>query len=76
MHVLVPFASAESEAARSVLEELALPNLARLLAASRVESRLEGDAHSLTPPHEHALALARGWQGGDGRWPYAAADGA
>lgn len=76
MHLLVPFAADPSAALRSVLDGLELPNLTRFLAASRVASRLEGDAQDRTPPHEHALAVARGWQGADGRWPFAAAQAA
>ena len=33
----------------------------------------EADEYSLSAPHEHVLAQLHGWQGGDGRWPWAAA---
>ena len=72
MHLLVPFASDTSEACRHVLRDLALPNLARVLALLSPASRDEGDAASFTPPHERALAAQWGWHGGDGRWPLAA----
>jgi hypothetical protein len=72
MHLLVPFAADDSEACRQVLGDLALPNLDRLLALLAVEARDDGDAESLSPPHERALAAARRWQGSDGLLPFAA----
>lgn len=72
MHLLVPFASDGSEACRHVLPDLALPNLERLLALLSPAGRDEGDAHSLSPPHERALGAAFGWHGGDGTLPFAA----
>ena len=72
MHLLVPFASDDSEACRHVLRDLALPNLARLLARLEPVSRDEGEAASFSPPHERALARARGWHGIDGAVPFAA----
>ncbi len=33
----------------------------------------EADEYSLSAPHEQVLAQLHGWQGGDGRWPWAAA---
>ncbi|MEP7303144.1 MAG: hypothetical protein ABI699_16645 [Caldimonas sp.] len=72
MHLLVPFASDDSEACRHVLHDLSLPNLGQLLARLEPVARDEGPAASLSPPHERALAKARGWQGGDGALPFAA----
>lgn len=72
MHLLVPFASDDSEACRHVLRDLSLPHLARLLARLTASGRDEGEASSLSPPHERALAAARGWRGGDGALPFAA----
>ena len=72
MHLLVPFASDDSEACRHVLRDLALPNLTRLLARLEPVSRDEGAAASFSPPHERALARARGWHGSDGALPFAA----
>jgi hypothetical protein len=72
MHLLVPFASDDSDACRSVLSDLALPNLERLLALLVAAGRDDGDAGSLSPPHERAIAAARGWHGGDGLLPFAA----
>ena len=72
MHLLVPFASDDSEACRHVLRDLALPNLTRLLARLEPAGRDEGPADSFSPPHERALAAARGWPPGDGILPFAA----
>lgn len=80
MHLLVPFASDTSEACRHVLRDLALPNLARLLASLSPTGRDAGAPASFSPPHERALAAAWGWRGRDGALPFAAraaaADGA
>ncbi|MEO6409887.1 MAG: hypothetical protein ABIO45_14190 [Burkholderiaceae bacterium] len=75
MHLLIPFASAASEAAEAsthVLRDLALPQLARLTARLAAAPRDSGESDSLTPPHERALAAAWGWRGGDGCFPFAA----
>jgi hypothetical protein len=72
MHLLVPFASDDSEACRHVLRDLALPNLSRLLARLEPAARDEGSADSFSPPHERALAAARGWPVADGTLPFAA----
>ncbi|MDQ6683535.1 MAG: hypothetical protein M3Z16_00265, partial [Pseudomonadota bacterium] len=72
MHLLVPFASAQSEACRQVLDDLPLPNLERLLARLRLAGRDDAKPTTLSPPHERALAAARGWHGGDGTRPFAA----
>ena len=72
MQLLIPFASAHSQAAIHVLRELELPNLNRLLHALRPLHRDEQDETSLSPPHERALARALGWQGASGLLPWAA----
>ncbi|MEO6033458.1 MAG: hypothetical protein ABIP61_16450 [Burkholderiaceae bacterium] len=73
MHLLIPFASSLAEASAAVLRDLALPNLAKLLAHLTPTRRDGGaDEFSLSPPHEHALAAAWGWHGSDGAWPFAA----
>ncbi len=72
MHLLIPFASALSDAAVQVLHDLSLPNLARLLARLSPTVRDTADAFSLSPPHERALAAAWGWPVVDGRLPFAA----
>ncbi|HEY0857957.1 MAG TPA: hypothetical protein VGE16_12910 [Albitalea sp.] len=72
MHLLIPFASALSEASTHTLRDLSLPNLARLLAEAVPADAVGSDEYSLTPPHERALADAWGWQGNDGALPFAA----
>lgn len=72
MHLLIPFASALSDAGMHTLRDLDLPQLTRLLTLLAPTDRLGTDAFSLTPPHESALAAARGWQGGEGTLPFAA----
>ena len=72
MHLLIPFASALSEASSHVLLDLHLPNLAKLLARLTPAAIDSGDEYTFSPPHERALAAAWGWQGGDGALPWAA----
>ena len=72
MHLLIPFASALSESAAHVLRDLALPNLAQLLARLTLVQRDDADALTLSPPHERAWAAAQGWRGADGCLPFAA----
>ncbi len=72
MHLLIPFASALSDAASHVLRDLALPNLSSLLARLTLTRRDDADVYTLSPPHERALAAAFGWQGADGCLPFAA----
>lgn len=72
MHVLVPYASADSQAARHVLADLELPNLARMLAVCDETLRDDGPADSYSPPQERALAAAWYWVGSDGTLPFAA----
>lgn len=71
MLLVIPFAAPLSEAGRAALQALNWPGLSRLLAGCHVE-RDDGDALSLSPPHERALARAFGWSGGDGALPFAA----
>ncbi len=72
MQLLIPFASAQSDAVLHVLSDLALPNLSQLLARLTLTQRDDADAHTLSPPHERALAAAVAWQGADGCLPFAA----
>ena len=71
MQLLIPFA-APRPAPWAELSGLKLPNLQRLLSRWPEAQRDTADELSLSPPHERALALALGWQGGDGRLPWAA----
>jgi hypothetical protein len=72
MHLLIPFASALSDAGLHTLRDLDLPHLTRLLTRLQASERLGTDEYSFTPPHESALAAARGWQGSEGALPFAA----
>ena len=72
MHLLIPFASALSEAATQVLRDLSLPQLARALAQLSTTQRDDGAETRLHPPHERALAAAFGWLDIDGSLPFAA----
>ncbi len=73
MHLLVPFAFACSPGARAALAGLNLPHLSQLLGQLQTEHVDAGDELSLSPPHERALAQARGWgQLPDGLLPLAA----
>jgi len=72
MHLLIPFASALSDSATQVLRDLALPNLAALLARLTPTQRDDGDPLTLSAPHERAWAAAQGWHGADGLLPLAA----
>lgn len=72
MHVLIPHASAISEASVYALRDLALPNLGRLMTVLQASTRDIDDEYTLSPPHERALAAVYGWHGSDGRWPWAA----
>jgi hypothetical protein len=72
MQCIVPFAAPGSEAGRAALAGLALPSLRALMALLGPPEHDDGDEFSLSPPHERSLARALGWQGGDGRLPWAA----
>ncbi len=72
MQLIVPFAGVLSEAGRHAAQSLSLPRLEQLLARSRAGAALGADEHSLSAPHELALAQALGWPLVDGRLPWAA----
>lgn len=72
MHLLIPFASALSDAAAQVAHDLSLPNLSWLLSRLTPTTRDEGDPYTPSPPHERALAAAWGWHGAAGALPFAA----
>lgn len=77
-HLLVPFASASDPACRAALQGLHLPQLTALLAELTPVYTDASDDHSLSPPHERALAQAiglvraDGCPFGDGLLPWAA----
>jgi hypothetical protein len=72
MHLLIPFAACLSEACAPALSCLKLPHLEQLLARLTAEPLDEGDALSLSTPHERALARALGLSAPDGLLPWAA----
>lgn len=72
MHLLIPHASALSEASTHTLRDLPLPRLSKFLSISSAGAPAGTDEYSLTPPHERALADAWGWRGDDGALPFAA----
>jgi hypothetical protein len=76
MPLLIPFAGRPigepAEGPAPAFQWPRLPNLQALLARLQLVARDDGDEWSLSPPHERALARALGWQGGDGRLPWAA----
>lgn len=72
MHLLIPFAFCSSEACQQVLPALKLPNLEKLLRRLTPEPMDAGEASSLSPPHERALARILGLQVVDGLIPWAA----
>jgi hypothetical protein len=72
MHLIIPFAAPLSAAGRQAGASLRLQNVQRMLSRMTEVARHGADDWRLTPPHEHALALALGLQGGDGLLPWAA----
>lgn len=72
MHLLIPNASALSDAGTHTLRDLNLPKLTQVLARLTPTQRVGTDEYSLTPPHERALADTWGWHGADGALPFAA----
>jgi hypothetical protein len=72
MHLLIPYAFCNSEGCAAALPALKLPQLEKLLARLTPEPPDAGDAFSLSPPHERALARALGLPVADGLIPWAA----
>ncbi len=72
-HLLVPFAAASAPECQALLDRLTLPNLQALLQRLAEQPADRGDDHSLSPPHESALARALGLPVADGTIPWAAA---
>ncbi|MEY2654287.1 MAG: hypothetical protein RLZZ524_1315 [Pseudomonadota bacterium] len=80
-HLILPHASALSDAALAALGTLKLPTLQALLARldgvddtdRHLDAAQRGDEeYTLSAPHETLLARLHGWQGRDGLWPLAA----
>ena len=78
MHLVIPFASALSDAAGQAFGTLALANLERLLGRwAAIPDAASGDIaepdeYTLSLPHERLLARLRGWPVVDGLLPFAA----
>ena len=60
MHLLIPFANCNTAECQHVLATLKLPNLDRLLHQLPLAHTDTADEHTLSPPHERALATAYG----------------
>ena len=72
MQVLIPFASLFGQAAEAAIHKVEAPNLQRLLHRLVVSEPYFQDLHSLSAPHESALARLWGWDAPDGALPFAA----
>src|SRR5256885_497584 len=73
MHLILPFAAAQSDTGRHALQTLRLPQLDALLPRLTLSLRDEGDELSLTTPHERlaelpTASLARVIGGNIDRW--------
>lgn len=72
MHLLIPYAGLPAPAGEAAPAVPALPHLRELLPWLAESARDAGEADTLSPPHERALAAALGLRGDDGRIPWAA----
>jgi hypothetical protein len=71
MHLVIPFASSRSEGCLAAAASLKLPHLQKLLSRMLALPSDTGDEFSLSPPHERAMAHARGLPVADGLIPWA-----
>jgi hypothetical protein len=71
-HLLIPFAASGDEGCVQARKALNLPHLDKLLARLGPAAADEGDEHSLSMPHERALASELGLAAPDGCLPWAA----
>lgn len=76
-HLILPFASSQSEACQQALSHLDDPqrfsHLHALLARLTLVTRREGDEYALSLPHERVVAESLGWDAlPDGALPWAA----
>ncbi len=71
-HLLIPFAAASDGGCRALLPALQLPNLQALIGRLTSMHTDSGGDHTLSLPHERALARALGLAPGDGQIPWAA----
>jgi hypothetical protein len=72
MHLIVGFAAPPPESASTAMQGMSTPQLETLLTRWAEQARSDGDASTLTPPHERSLAAALGLEGDDGCVPWAA----
>ena len=72
VHLLIPFAVSSAPECAAALRELALPRLEKLLARLARGNAEPGDEHTLSMPHERALAREYGLAAADGCVPWAA----
>ena len=72
MHLILPYAASPSAGCTAALPTLQLPHLRQLLARLCPQAPDSGDASSLSPPHERALAQALGLPVRDGQIAWAA----
>ena len=75
-HLVIPFAACADPAWAHAMKALpvnSLPHLRQLLSRMKLVRSVQGDAHSLSPPHERASAAALGLpESADGLIPWAA----
>ena len=72
VHLLIPFAMCSAPGCGEALRGLALPHLQKLLGRLKPVATDEGDAMSLSMPHERVLARAYGLEAPDGLIAWAA----
>jgi hypothetical protein len=72
MQLIVPYATAMADDAGRVAAGLERPALAAYIARCAEPRRDDGEAESLSTPHERAVARVHGWHGADGCLPWAA----
>jgi hypothetical protein len=72
VHLLIPFAVCSAPECATALRGLALPQLEKLLGRLEAGTADRGDEHTLSMPHERALARENGLSAPDGCIPWAA----
>lgn len=71
-HLILPHASAASDAGAAAIATLRLPHLSRLLGRLEPAQTWGDDEYTLNAPHETVLAALKGWTSRDGLHPMAA----
>lgn len=72
VHLLIPFAYSSNESCVRALQDLALPQLEKLMARLKPAETDRGEESSLSMPHERVLARLFGLSAPDGCIPWAA----